>query len=126
MMTRAAQSHQAGHMRPAGRMFETPDLTISDILCTTLSKKVLYCQDIKGDYVFSNVFRCSYCMLNFCTTSLFYKHANELHSDVIDGTWHKCSICLRFYPFAEVLKRHYEAKHKNKMTDGNKILLGGL
>ena len=26
MMTRAAQTHQAGHMRPAGRVFETPDL----------------------------------------------------------------------------------------------------
>ena len=26
MMTRAAQTHQAGHMRPAGRVFETPAL----------------------------------------------------------------------------------------------------
>ena len=26
MMTRAAQTHQAGNMRPAGRVFETPDL----------------------------------------------------------------------------------------------------
>ena len=24
MMTRAARTHQAGHMRPAGRVFETP------------------------------------------------------------------------------------------------------
>ena len=26
MMSRAAQTHLAGHMRPAGRVFETPDL----------------------------------------------------------------------------------------------------
>ncbi len=26
MMTRAAQTHLAGHMRPAGRVFETPAL----------------------------------------------------------------------------------------------------
>ena len=26
MMTRVAQTHQAGHMRPAGRVFETPEL----------------------------------------------------------------------------------------------------
>ena len=26
MMARAAQTHQAGHMRPAGRVFETPGL----------------------------------------------------------------------------------------------------
>ena len=26
MVTRAAQSHHAGHMRPAGRVFETPEL----------------------------------------------------------------------------------------------------
>ena len=28
MMTRAAQTHQAGHMRPAGRVFETPGLDL--------------------------------------------------------------------------------------------------
>jgi len=26
MMTRAAQTHLAGHMRPAGRVFETPGI----------------------------------------------------------------------------------------------------
>jgi len=26
MMSRAAQTHLAGHMRPAGRVFETPGL----------------------------------------------------------------------------------------------------
>ena len=26
MMTRAARTHQAGHTRPAGRVFETPEL----------------------------------------------------------------------------------------------------
>ena len=32
MMTRAAQTHQADHMRPAGRVFETPDLDdLSDL-----------------------------------------------------------------------------------------------
>ena len=28
MITRAAQTHQAGHMRPAGRVFETPALSV--------------------------------------------------------------------------------------------------
>jgi len=30
MMSRAAQTHLASHMRPAGRVFETPDLGQSD------------------------------------------------------------------------------------------------
>jgi hypothetical protein len=36
MVSRAAQTHLAGHMRPAGRVFETPAVDISNVL-TTLS-----------------------------------------------------------------------------------------
>ena len=32
MKTRAAQSHQEGHMRPAGRVFETPGVKISKLV----------------------------------------------------------------------------------------------
>jgi len=30
MMSRAAQTHLAGHIRPAGNVFETPDLKDSE------------------------------------------------------------------------------------------------
>jgi len=36
MLSRAAQTHLAGHMRPAGRVFETPDVEHATFLLSAV------------------------------------------------------------------------------------------
>lgn len=49
---------------------------------------------------------CDICNMSFVRKEAYYKHANELHKDLISLSWVQCEECYRHYPSKAVLNSH--------------------
>ncbi len=51
---------------------------------------------------------CTFCDLVFARKDQFYRHANDVHQDVVSQTWSSCPDCQRFFPTKRICSRHRE------------------
>ncbi len=60
--------------------------------------------------------KCAYCPSKFEETSLYYKHANSNHLQLLNRNWLFCSPCCSYWPTKNVLEVHKKAMHENTLS----------